>query len=90
MFSSVTEISEVTQEINDTGIIPLEALHTYLQKASHFGGESSLGSSSVGEEIILSLATLCTPAKSRGGKKKFLHKILTRRITDKQKVTVKT
>ena len=82
VFSSVTEDSEVTQEFSINGIIPLEALHVQPQRASHFGGESGLGFSSVREEVILSFATPCTPTKSRGRIKKFLHEIITRR-TDK-------
>ena len=35
VFLRITEAIEVTQEINSTGIIPLEALHAYLLKRPH-------------------------------------------------------
>ena len=37
MFLSTTEVIEVTQEIINTGIIPLEALHAHLSKGPHMG-----------------------------------------------------
>ena len=36
VFLHITEAIEVTQEINCTGIIPLEALHVHLPKRPHF------------------------------------------------------
>ena len=54
---------EVTQDIT-TGVIPLEAVRIPYQKGLTFGGESSLGSSSIGNQFIL--ATPYMPTEKRG------------------------
>ena len=40
VFLRTTEVIEVTQEIINTSIIPLEALHAHLPKRSHILGEN--------------------------------------------------
>ena len=47
-----------------TGVIPLEAVLLHYRKGLTFGGESSLGSSSVGNHMVL--VTPYTPADKRG------------------------
>ena len=56
MFLCITEVVEVTQEINSTGIIPLEALRAHLPKRPH----SSCGKVMFSQpSVILFTGRLC-------------------------------
>ena len=65
VFLRIMEIIEVTQEINSTGIIPLEALRAHLPKRPHIWWRIQSGIfQKTGNHIVL--VTPYTPAKKRG------------------------
>ena len=51
VFLRVTEIIEVTQEINNTGIIPLEALRAHLPKRPHMTMSETFEKSQMSESF---------------------------------------